>query len=160
MTFFSFGTQIKELKARYRELCKKFHPDLGGDLETMKTINAEYEQALKSARTEDFKTKQDRPLSEDEIRVEKDIMEVVQRIIALKGLIIEVCGRWIWVTGETLTWKEQLKALKFSWASGKKAWYWRPNDARVFSKHRIPLDRIRQKYGSIGFETVERESLA
>ncbi|WP_446788125.1 DnaJ domain-containing protein, partial [Macellibacteroides fermentans] len=29
----------QEIKARYRDLAKKYHPDLGGDLETMKAVN-------------------------------------------------------------------------------------------------------------------------
>ena len=37
----------KELKKRYLELSKKYHPDLNGDEETMKKINSAYE-ALKS----------------------------------------------------------------------------------------------------------------
>jgi hypothetical protein len=154
------GINIEELKTRYRELCKKWHPDLGGDTAKMQEINLEYEYCLKFARIDDRKTKQNRPLSEDEIRVEKDIMEVVQRVIVLKGLVVEVCGRWVWVTGETWNWKKQLKVLGLVWASGKKAWYWRPADARCSSRYRIPLERIREKYGSIGFENVERETIS
>lgn len=155
MRYFNGIKTLEELKKVYRELCKVHHPDLGGDVVIMQAINAEYETAL--AYVVNHKGE---PLDENNINIEKDLMEVIQRIIALKGLIIEVCGRWIWVTGDTYTWKDQLKALKFFWASQKKAWYWRSPRDKCFSRRRIPLPEIRIKYGSIGFETEEREAIA
>lgn len=115
MKWFAGINDLDTLKKHYRELCKQYHPDMGGDTASMQTINAEYEQAL-----EYVKNYKGEALNRDQINVEKDLMEVIQRIIALKGLIIEVCGRWIWVTGDTYKWKEQLKALKFFWASRKR----------------------------------------
>lgn len=42
--YFAGVTTIEELRRRYRELLKQFHPDNGGDEETMKTINIEYDK--------------------------------------------------------------------------------------------------------------------
>lgn len=42
--WFAGVTTIEELRKRYRELLKQFHPDNGGDEETMKTINIEYDK--------------------------------------------------------------------------------------------------------------------
>jgi hypothetical protein len=150
----ALGQNIDDLKTRYRELCKKWHPDLGGDTATMQAINAEYEYCLQFARN-----KKDEPLTHDEIKIEKEIMVVVQRLIVLKGLVVEVCGRWVWVTGRTWEWKSTLKGFGLVWASGKKAWYWRPENAKCSSRHRLPLEVIRQKYGSVGFQPEERSAL-
>ena len=38
---------LEELKKKYHELVLKHHPDRGGDLETMKAINAEFDTANK-----------------------------------------------------------------------------------------------------------------
>ena len=44
MRYFNNCNTLDELKKEYRRLAMIHHPDRGGDLETMKTINAEYEQ--------------------------------------------------------------------------------------------------------------------
>ena len=41
-------TTPDDLRRRYRELCKLYHPDKGGDKDIQAQINAEYEQALQS----------------------------------------------------------------------------------------------------------------
>jgi hypothetical protein len=155
MNYFAGINTLKVLKMKYRELCKQFHPDLGGDLETMKMINIQYEQALKHVHDD-----KGQPLDENARNIEKDLMEVINKIVALKGIIIEVTGRWVWVTGETRQYKEYFKELGFWWAHKKLAWYWRPADAKVHNRHAYTLEQIRSKYGSINIGTVDREALA
>ncbi len=46
--FIDCGT-IEEVKNRYRDFAKKYHPDLGGDTATMQFINAEYSDAMRRA---------------------------------------------------------------------------------------------------------------
>ena len=41
--FFTGCTTKEQLKKRHRELCKKYHPDKGGDPEIFKKMQAEYE---------------------------------------------------------------------------------------------------------------------
>jgi curved DNA-binding protein CbpA len=155
MTYFEGITTLEGLKRKYRELSKLNHPDLGGKTEIMQAINAEYEMML--TRVHD---KEGNPLNAEEINIQKDIMDVINKIVALKGLIIEVTGRWIWVTGETRQYKEYFKSLHFFWAHKKSAWYWRPADAKVYNRRPLSLDAIRYKYGSINIGTVEREAIA
>jgi hypothetical protein len=156
MDFFKGIKTLKMLKMKFRELCKIHHPDLGGDTETMKMLNKQYEQALKWVHDD----KGER-LNAEGIQIEKDLMEVISKIVALKGLIIEVTGRWIWVTGETRQYKTYLKECGLWWASKKLAWYWRPQDAKAhFSRGNKTIDQIRAKYGSISVDSVNREALA
>lgn len=42
MKYFSNCRSLDELKAEYRRLTLKHHPDVGGDVETMKEINTEH----------------------------------------------------------------------------------------------------------------------
>jgi hypothetical protein len=69
-------------------------------------------------------------------------------VINLKGLIIEVCGAWVWVTGDTRPHSTVLKAAGFKWASKKVAWYFRPADYKSFSRGKYNLNEIRIVYGS------------
>lgn len=41
--FFATIDNLNDLKAEYRRLALMHHPDRGGDLDTMKAINIEYE---------------------------------------------------------------------------------------------------------------------
>jgi hypothetical protein len=49
MNFFHSCFTEADIKRRYRDLCKEHHPNLGGDEETMKAINLEYEERLRVA---------------------------------------------------------------------------------------------------------------
>ena len=155
MTYFAGIKTLLVLKARYRELCKIHHPDLGGDTATMQAINAEYDTALRYVHDDKGET-----LNEEAQGVERDLMEVINKIVALQGLVIEVTGRWIWVTGATYQYRETLKNLAFRWAHKKCAWYWRPADAIVKNRHPLTLDQIRSKFGSINIGTEDRLALA
>lgn len=42
MNYFKYSMTEEEAKARYRELAMLHHPDKGGSVEVMKTINSEY----------------------------------------------------------------------------------------------------------------------
>lgn len=46
------NASAKEVRAAYLRLAKKNHPDMGGDAETMKRINAAYEEAQRRMREE------------------------------------------------------------------------------------------------------------
>lgn len=155
MDYFKNIKTLLVLKARYRELCKQFHPDLGGDLETMKMVNVQYERMLKWVH--DGKGER---LDDEAINIEKDLMNVINKIVALQGIMIEVTGRWVWVTGETRPYKATFKALGFWWASKKLAWYWRPSDAKAHSRKSMSFEHIRSKYGSINIGTTERAAIA
>ena len=69
MKHFEGLTKEEEIKARYKELAKKFHPDLGGDTETMKEINSQYDTVLRG-----FYQAAGKSLSEIDEILEKDVV--------------------------------------------------------------------------------------
>ena len=154
--FFKFVTDLDDLKSQYRQLCKQHHPDLGGDVEVMKKINAEYSQRLTSgifnAEFEEKNTNSD---------IEEALRDVIEKTCCLQGLIIEICGRWVWFTGATYEFKTYLKEIGCFFSGKKKAWYWRPADEkkRRFGKT-LELDEIRSKYGSKSVSMKHHEGIA
>ena len=146
MKYFHNINTLEELRTAYRALLKKFHPDNGGSEEATKEINLEYEklfQILKNRSGADQETKYN--TQEDE-----NLREVLQQIINL-NVNIEICGSWIWVSGNTYPVKESLKAAGFKFSKNKKAWYWHSGEYTRRGK-KVSLDYIRNKYGS---ETVK-----
>jgi len=136
----------QEIKARYKQLAKEHHPDLGGCSETMKIINDQYEQVLTGRYQKDGKsiTEIDELLAKDAVLREK-----LNQIILCEDIYVEVCGRWIWVTGNTKKVKDILKAAKFIWANKKKAWYWHAPEDKSKCRRNMALEDIRSHHGSV-----------
>lgn len=133
--YFTNINSIDELKKAYRNLAKQHHPDHGGNIETMKSINREYEQVFKMLNTE------------SKFDVKDGFREVIDQIVNL-DVSIEICGLWIWVSGNTYAVKNELKSAGFMWASKKHMWYWRPEEAASHGKKSTDMESIRIKYGS------------
>ena len=67
-------------------------------------------------------------------------------------LIVELCGCWLWISGDTKPVKEELKAAGCRWSSSKKMWYWRhQEDGAHWSRGKKTMSQIRMKYGSQTF---------
>jgi len=127
------------VKMAYRQACKKYHPDINpAGEEMMKVVNAAF--AVLKDHTGQIKQEQS--------EYGEQFNTALNSIIALHGLVVEICGVWIWVTGDTKTHKESLKQAGFKWAHKKKAWHFRPENHRSFSRGQTSLDEIRAKYGS------------
>ena len=120
MKYFGGCKNIKELKKEYKRLAFENHPDRGGDTETMKSINAEYEKALEILKVAGCN--EDKQNTE----VAGDFIDIINKIINLEGITIDIMGDWIWVKGNTYPHRETLKANGFYFASKKKAWYYKP----------------------------------
>lgn len=73
---------------------------------------------------------------------------ILQQLTDL-NLSIEVCGSWIWVSGDTQPYAKLLKELGFWWAPKKQCWYKKP-DGYFRRKNPNPwsMDKIRDIYGS------------
>lgn len=137
-------TTVEDAKKLYRELAKLHHPDKGGDAEIMKQVNSEYDficsKILKGENLSDADFNE--AWSSSQLFKEK-----IDCIINVDGLIIEIVGVWIWITGETRTNSAILKSSGFFWASKKLAWYWRPESA-AGGRGKYSLDELKNKYGS------------
>lgn len=144
--WFTGCATAEAIKAKYRELCKKYHPDMpGGDTRTMQEINAAYAIASDKAKRQekpDWNEQQYR----DAAVVDEAIREAIEKIIRLAGLQIEICGLWVWVSGDTKTHKEALKAAGYQWAPKKMKWYYAGIPAN--GRGRMSMDEIRWRYGS------------
>jgi len=76
---------------------------------------------------------------------------IINALLNLDGLVIELCGSWLWITGNTKEHKDTLKALNFHWSKNKEAWYFHFEPFRKRSKKSVDLATIRSMYGSQRF---------
>jgi hypothetical protein len=82
----------EDIKRAYREACKKYHPDINpaGD-EMMKLVNAAYD-VLKEFSGE---------LKDKQADYGDALNAALNALFGLDDLKIEICGAWLWVTGNT-----------------------------------------------------------
>ena len=141
----------KAIKTAYRKACIKYHPDRNpAGLKMMKAVNVAY-QFL----TEISYNGTERPIDEE---VNSDfgdrLNEAINAVIGLSGVNIEVCGAWVWLTGNTKPYKTEIKTAGYWWAKKKRSWYFRPADYKSRNKGDWDMDKIRDKYGSINVNST------
>ena len=127
MTFFNNTKSYEENKALYKKLCFENHPDKGGDVETMQAINAEWESLI----IKGFEN------------IECILSDKLNFAIDL-NVEVELCGTWIWVSGDTKPVKDKLKAEGFFWAFKKKMWYFREEENKKTYPQKTSPDYIDQ----------------
>ena len=135
---------LDDLKAEYWTLAKQHHPDKGGNAETFKLMQNEYDNLTDSfLRNSNFSASE----VKNEVELDETYKAVVNAIIGLEGLKIEIVGKWIWVSGNTYPVKDILKSTGFKFAPVKKMWYYTFGE-RSKSRKEFTIDQIRNRYGS------------
>jgi len=157
MKFFNNCKTLDEVKSLFKKLAFENHPDKGGSTEIMQMINAEYKLAIaKMASNKGFTSQE----TEEIFEMSEKYQNAINGIAGLDGLIIELVGAWIWVTGDTYKNKKQLKEAGFMFASKKCAWYFRPEEKKSSGRSKYDLDTIKSKYGSRVINTSNRAALS
>ena len=142
----------EDVKKAYKKACSKYHPDKGGSKEMMQAVNEAYE-TLK-----DF----DGEVEAGDLNYPDELNKAILAIIDLPGIEIEVCGAWVWVTGDTKPYAKALgkNGAGFKFAKKKVAWYFRPDDWKSASRGTWSLDKIRDEHGSGKVKGREQYKLA
>ena len=164
MTYFKNINTLEELRKQYKELLKQYHPDNpNGSTEATQAINAEYDKLFKqlknkheSKQTSTDGAKADFNSNYWNYEEDKELREMLQKIIHFIDITIEICGSWIWISGNTYQYKTELKEIGFKWASTKKQWYWHSESFRKKGKKTLSMDDIRSYYGSTEVRPEER----
>ena len=166
----NYQTTIEEAKKQYKKLILKYHPDLASKngmtvdeaTKACQTINDEWaylkahnynihETAEGSTYTD---WNQDTP---DEVT--EQFAEIIEQLIKMEGVIIEICGSFVWLSGSTYDHKAEIKAMGFRWAGKKKMWYLAPKDWKKKSRRELSMSEIRNVYGSQMVGTGHRMAL-
>ena len=160
MKWFTNPATLEELKKQYKKLVFAHHPDRGGRTEDMQEINAEYDRLFdklknvrKAANGETYTTKEETTETPEQFR------EIIEKLIHLDGIEIEICGSWLWITGNTYNNREALKELHFKFSRNKNAWYYHEPGYQKHSKKTFSLDEIRDLWGSERVNPMQQDKL-
>lgn len=146
MKYFAACTTLDELKKEYRRLAMIHHPDHGGDTATMQAINGEYAETFARLKNQHNAAADE---AHQTTETPEEFIAIISQLLRFPGLIVELCGSWLWITGETYAVRDQLKAAGCRWSSSKKAWYWHhPEEGHRWHKGAATMSDIRTKYGS------------
>ena len=150
---------LKQAKEKYRELLKTYHPDNGGDVRIMQEINAEFSKVKRIL--PDINLDEEQAESATENTNDAEISDTLRNIIreteTIPGINVELCGKWVWVSGNTYPVKSKLKDLGFCFSGKKKMWYFREESEskKRYYKHKdTDMSTIRVKYGSKAYQNM------
>lgn len=148
---------IDDVKIIYRKLASKNHPDKGGNTETMQIINTAFAELCKFFESGNLTL----DINEDGNEEAKEFnFAFISELKTMQGVIIEVCGYWVWLTGDTFTHHGRIKALGFKFSGSKKAWYWSPTiDISKYRRGSRSMKGIRKEFGSNIIETEIQKKL-
>lgn len=150
MKYFSDCKTLEDLKKEYRRLCMIHHPDHGGNTATMQQINNEYHERFQILKNQ-HNAKADEAHQTTE--APEEFINIINALIKFPGIIVELCGSWLWISGDTRPVKDELKAAGCRWSNNKKMWYWHhAEDGSRWHKGTSTMSDIRMKYGSQTFK--------
>ena len=145
----SVNVKFEDFKRAYRVLSSIYHPDRNpAGHEMMQLINGAY-QALSDY---DFHGEYDESVN-DGTCLSEELNNALNAIIGL-GLTIEICGSWIWVSGDTRPHKDVLKESGYRWAPKKLMWSFCGGE-RTTSRGKFSMEDIRNRHGSTSVKNRE-----
>ena len=152
--YFENCVTVEEVKARFRDLAKQLHPDCGGDaqafremMEQYRTVFERYKDTHRASNGETYhKASNETP---------DEFADIINAMMGFDGVMIEIIGSWIWVSGNTYSYREQIKALGFFWSKSKRAWYYNGSTEKTTKRGHYNMDGLRAMWGTT---VVENEN--
>ena len=140
--YFSTARNLDDVKKLFKQYARELHPDNGGDPEEFKIMMIDYTNVFNRFRAgltpEQAKT----------AGTPEEFSDIINAVINLEGINIELCGSWIWITGNTYPVKDVLKKAGYYFATRKKAWYYHSDGWKKHGRE-CSLDKIRALHGSV-----------
>ena len=145
-----FFNNNEDLKKQFRDLCKKLHPDHGGNAEDFKAMMKEYEDI----KIHGFRVQ----AQAEDIILSEAVKEALRKVVTLEDVEIELVGTWIWLSGNTYEHKDIIKEAGFKWAAKRKRWYFSEEKAK--GKFKGDFEELKQHHGFRTIATVHMEKIA
>lgn len=154
--YFSECHTAEDLKKEYKRLARALHPDCNPGRDTTKEfqeMQREFERAFDHLKSVHVNAEGEQ-YTKETTETATEYMEMIEKLMKMSGVIVELCGAWLWCTGNTKEHKDDLKALGFKWSQNKQAWSYHRDPWRKCSRRKYSLDEIRARYGSMHFKST------
>lgn len=141
---------ITDIKKHFRELSKRYHPDLGGTEEQFKEMYKEYEYLIEHFIEKQYK----------DVRMSEMVKALINELMYYDDMELEVVGDWLWVDtsrkNDTL-----LKGLGFFWSSKHSKYYYSGDTVKVTRCSSYSMQDMRNMMGNkkIGKKNKEERLL-
>ena len=146
---------LNDIKQAYRKLASANHPDKGGNTETMQLINTAFSELCKY-----FETNETLDINKEQETAQSFDFSFLDTLKTMHGVTIEVCGYWVWLSGNTYPHKEIISNLGFKFAGAKKSWYWSPTiNITNYKRGSKSMKQIRKDYGSQIIDTERQVAI-
>lgn len=159
MKWFRTCRTAEEGKSLYRKLVKEYHPDNGGNADIFKQINNEFTMWWNTHKDIHYSTETGETYEETEHRTTEtaeEFIEIIENLRTLDGINVELCGSWLWISGNTYPHKDKLLMFGCRWSRSKKEWYWAKDLTFTHYKTGKSKSWIRTRYGSEMIDTTGR----
>lgn len=153
--YFINCTTLEEVKATFHKLAKELHPDNGGNGEEFKKMFVEYKEAFERLKNV-HKNHDGETYTKETTETPEEFAELIRTLTRFNGCIVELIGSWIWVSGNTKEYKDQLKALNFKFSGNKQAWYFHEGSYHRRSGKIYNLDDIRSMYDTTRYANEQK----
>lgn len=161
MKYFENCRTIEDVKKTFKELARRLHPDNGGDAEAFKAMMQEYEKAFNRLKNTHYNSQGETYDKETETtETPEQFAEIINKVIFMDDVKIEIIGSWVWLSGSTMVYKDEIKAAGFWWSKSKKAWYYTGEKEHSKRRGRYSMNKLREKWGSVEVEKEEQKRLA
>lgn len=149
MKYFTECKTIEDVKKVYHENAKRLHPDAGGNAADFREMMAEYKIIFERLKNIHTNSKGETYKKEEETtETPEEYANIINSIIKMQGVKIEIIGTWIWCSGNTRIYAEDLKNAGFWWSKSKKAWYRTGETSHKKRRGRYSMNQLRSRWGS------------
>lgn len=160
--WFSSVDTVEKVKALYRELVLKYHPDCGGDTAVTAAVNRQYAASLRNLNGRTFKGTdgKDHTYCYNAAR-ENKVVRIIDRLLAMRmahGDILLI-GVYVWVLGSTRPCSRRLRSLGLRYHDKRRCWYWKPADMSDSCFSGADFGRLAEQYGCQHFTADKADAV-
>lgn len=157
MKYFNNCTTLEEVKATFHKLAKELHPDNAatGNAEEFRQMYKEYQEAFNKYKNI-HKNAEGKTYEKETDETPEQFADLIRTLTKFNGCLVELIGSWIWVTGNTKEYKDELKKLNFKWSSKKAAWYFHEGEYHKRNGKIYNMEDLRNMWESKQYENQQK----